>query len=146
MKKPKIFLLKLLLFLFCCLFVSTFTANIFGQDKSNQQAIDKNETIRNARVYFIRSESRYAKSEALEDEILKQPEVQQWGLIITRDESKAQLIFEVTRKRWSKKYTFVVIDPITNYVLLTGTIRNRWFHRVEHLLARRFVERMKEIR
>jgi hypothetical protein len=142
MKKLGVFLVKF----FCYLFLLTLSVNVSGQDNSNQKSKENNERLRSAKVYFIRSDSRYVNSEALENEILKQPEVEQWGLIITRDESASDLILEVTRKRWSKKFTFVVIDRTTNYVLLTGKIRDRWFHRVENLIARRFVERMKESR
>lgn len=130
--------------------ISTLQVTAFGQGSSDSNSksekIDIKEKLRSAKVIFIKSESIYARNEELENEILKQHEIIQWGLLITRDESEADLIFEVTRKRWSRKYTFVVIDPKTNFVLLTGKIHDKLFSRVEHKIARRFVEELGKVR
>lgn len=148
MKSKNKIIVRVISVFFFSVAVSSLQVTAIGQGTSDRktslETTDVKEKLRNAKVIFIKSESRYARNEELENEILKQPEVIQWGLLITRNESEADLIFEVTRKRWSRKYTFVVIDPLTNLVLLTGKVQDKLFSRVEHKIARRFVEQMSK--
>ena len=100
--------------------------------------------LRSARTIFIRSKSIFFKPATLENELLKRPEFQLWGLVITREEADADLIIEVERKVFSK-FTFSVIDPRTNTVVASGKLSSLG-GTVEHKIAKKFVSRMKAVR
>jgi len=126
-----------------CLFTFICVSTVVAQGYSDSQPTPA-DVIKNAKVIYIRSDSRYVKSEELESEILKQPLARDWGLIITRDEFKAEMIVEVKRKRWSRKYILSVLDPRTNTVLFAGKVHNVMFSNLNRKLAEKFVERMRE--
>ncbi len=75
------------------------------------------EILRSARSLFVRSRSGFFKGEVFEREILKRSEKEKLELIITRDASEADLIIEVYRKRFSTRFVFSVIEPVTKRVL-----------------------------
>lgn len=75
------------------------------------------ETLRAARVLFVRSRSGFFNREAFEKEILQRSEKQKLELAITRDELQADLVVEVYRKRFSTRFVFSVIEPRTKQVL-----------------------------
>ncbi|GEM_PF-3327960 len=136
-------MLKLSFGVLICLLCSVLTSIVSAQGYSDSQPTPI-EVIKSAKVIFIRSDSAFVKSEALESEMLKQPLVRDWGLIITRDQFKAEMIVEVKRKPLSRKYILSVFDPRTNTVLFAGNVRNSIFSNLHRKLAEKFVEHMRE--
>ncbi|HYG08599.1 MAG TPA: hypothetical protein VD835_01365, partial [Pyrinomonadaceae bacterium] len=67
------------------------------------------ETLRSAQTIFIRTKSVYFKPAALEQELLDRSEAQQWGLVISRDETDADLIIEVDRKLFTNRFVYSVL-------------------------------------
>jgi hypothetical protein len=116
------------------------------KEKTEQTVITLKEKARKARLFFVRKQTRKVNVDEFEVEFLKQPEIKQWSLLITREELKADLVIEIHRKLFTRKYTITVIDPETNIVLFGGKIHDTIFENVEHSLVRRFVERMKKAR
>jgi hypothetical protein len=78
--------------------------------------------LRSARTVYIRSKSVYFKSSELENELRKQPEFQQSGILVTRDETSADLIIEVGRKVFTSKFIYSVIDARSQIILLSGKV------------------------
>lgn len=76
-----------------------------------------NDILRLARVLFVRSRSRLFEAEVFEREILKRSEKEKVELFITRDESQADVIIEVYRKKFSARFVFSVIEPKTKLVV-----------------------------
>lgn len=76
-----------------------------------------NDILRSARVLFVRSRSGFFEGEVFEREILKRSEKEKLELFITRDESQAELIVEVYRKKFSTRFVFSVIEPKTRLVV-----------------------------
>ncbi|HEV7857008.1 MAG TPA: hypothetical protein VGO91_00010 [Pyrinomonadaceae bacterium] len=83
-----------------------------------------NDALRAAHNIFIRSKSVYFKSSTLENSLLQQDEFQQWGLVITRDESDADLIIEVGRKAFTTSFIYSVIDPRNKRVVASGRVNS----------------------
>jgi hypothetical protein len=103
------------------------------------------ETLRSARTIFIRTKSAYCKPAALEQELLDRDEVQRWGMVISRDETDADLIIEVDRKLFTNKFVYSVLDPRANRVLLSGKIGSLG-GTVEEQIANGFVKRIQPYR
>jgi hypothetical protein len=100
--------------------------------------------LRNAKVIYVRKESVFFKPAELENELLKRPEFQRWGLLITRTESDADLIIEVGRKVFTR-FVYTVIDRRTNMVVASGKLSSLG-GTLSTKIAKRFVENMKRVR
>jgi hypothetical protein len=99
-------------------------ATAAGQDIAarNRQAAEMEyegpaDILRSARVLLVRSRSRLFETEVFEREILKRSEKENIELFITRDESQAELIVDVHRKKFSTRFVFMVIEPKTKLVV-----------------------------
>lgn len=103
------------------------------------------DVLRSAQTIFIRTKSSYFKPAALEQELLDRSEVQTWGLIISREETNADLIIEVDRKLFTNKFVYSVIEPRTNTVLISGKIGSLG-GTVEGQIANGFVKRLQRFR
>jgi hypothetical protein len=103
------------------------------------------ETLRSAQTIFIRTKSAYFKPAALEQALLDRSEIQQWGMVISRDETDADLIIEVDRKLFTNIFVYSVLDPRTNRVLLSGKIGSLG-GTVEGQIANGFVKRIRHFR
>ena len=104
-----------------------------------------NDVLRTAQTIFIRTKSVYFKPAALEQALLDRDELQQWGFVISREESDAELIIEVDRKLFTNRFVYSVIDPKTKRVLLGGKIGSLG-GTVEGQIADGFIKRLKRIR
>lgn len=79
------------------------------------------EALRQARLLFIRPKSSFLNKEKLERELLKRKEFGEMKLEITRSASHADLILEITRKRFTTRFTCSIIEPSTERVLAGAT-------------------------
>ena len=104
-----------------------------------------NDLLRSAQTIFIRTKSVYFKPAALEQALLDREEFQQWGFVISREESDAELIIEVDRKLFTNRFVYSVIDPKTKRVLLGGKIGSLG-GTVEGQIADGFIKRLKRVR
>lgn len=102
------------------------------------------EVLRTARTVYVRSFSVYFSPEALENSLLKRAEFWQWGMVITRDEGKADIVVEVHRKVFTK-FVMTIIDPQTNNVLASGKVSSLG-GTLEEKLAKKFVNRVRQVR
>jgi hypothetical protein len=105
---------------------------------------DATTILRNAKVIYIRKESAFFKPAELENELLKRPEFQRWGLVITRNEMDADLIIEVGRKVFTR-FVYSVIDRRTNTLVASGKLSSLG-GTLSTKIAKRFVEDMKRVR
>jgi hypothetical protein len=106
---------------------------------------DAHDLLRSAQRIFIRTKSVYFKPAALEQALLDREEFQDWGFVILREESDAELIIEVDRKLFTNRFVYSVIDPKTQRVLLAGKIGSLG-GTVEAQIADGFIKRLRKIR
>lgn len=90
---------------------------VLKQATERAQYRSANEVLRSARTLFVRSRSGFFEGEVFEREILKRCEKEKLELIVTRDESEADLVIEVYRKKFSTRFVFSVIEPGTKRVV-----------------------------
>ena len=100
------------------------------------------EALNKARLLFIRPRSGFFDKEKLERELLKRKEFGDMGLEITRSISNADLVLEVTRKRFTTRFTCNVIEPVTQRVL-AGVTASSLGGEIEPHLADALVKELK---
>ena len=95
---------------------------------------------RASRRVFVRSTSLLVRAAVVEDKLLKRPEFQQFGLVITRELTEADLILELRHDLFTK-YVFSVVDAKTELVLASGKLSSLG-GTVAGKVAKRFVQEM----
>ncbi|MFN7944078.1 MAG: hypothetical protein U0Z53_01780 [Blastocatellia bacterium] len=127
----------------CLLFVSG-TGQTSASPTREQAEVDRTPeaVIRAARVIFIHARSDFFDREALERELLNQPDFRRWGLAITTNREEADLIAEVTRKKLTTRFTIRLIDAQTRHVLLAVEASSLGGE-IEPHLARNLVKQLK---
>lgn len=117
----------------------------FQEPKAEAGRPSPNEVLRSAQTIFIRSNSVYFKPSTLENSLLQQDEFQQWGLVITRDESDADLIIEVGRKVFTTSFVYSVLDPRNKRVVASGRV-NSIGGTVEGRITSSFMKKLRAAR
>jgi hypothetical protein len=79
------------------------------------------ETLRTARVIYVRSISVFVTTEDIENKLRRNRDFQRFGMVITRQEADADLILEVRRSVLTK-FVFTAIDPGTLVVVASGKL------------------------
>jgi hypothetical protein len=95
-----------------------------------------------ARIIYVHVRTNYMNGEALERELLKRPELRRWGMAVTRKKEEAELIIEVTRKRYTTRFSISVVDADTDLVIASDSASSIG-GTVEPKLAARFVRQVK---
>jgi len=103
----------------------------------------RNAETTSTRRVFVRSKSLLVRAAVVEDKLLKRPEFAQLGFVITREESDADLIFEL-RHDLLTKYVFSVVDVRTQIVVASGKLSSLG-GTVAGKVAKRFVRDMARI-
>jgi hypothetical protein len=106
---------------------------------------DPYDALRKARTVFVRSKSVYFNPRSLEQALVNRDEFQDWRLVVTRDEADADLVVEVSRKVFTNRFVYNVIDPRTGRVLLGGRIGSLG-GTVEGQIADSFVRKLRRVR
>ena len=126
----------------------SYAAVLPAQAQERSQADDSpsaTDVLRSVRSILITTRSVYFKPATLENELLKRPEFEQWGLVITREKRRPDLIIEVDRKLFTSSFVYIAIDARTNRVLMSGRV-NSIGGTVEGKITDDFIKRMKQIR
>jgi len=103
------------------------------------------EALREARLLYIRPRSSWFNSEKLERELLKRKEFGEMGLEITRSANFADLILEITRKRFTTRFTCSIIEPGSERIL-AGATASSLGGEIEPHLADAILKQFKAVR
>lgn len=106
-------------------------------------AIDPSQILAAARLMFVNSRTGFVKSEVIESELRKRAEIQQSGLLITKDMETADLIMEVRRSNFTTEYPYVVIDTKTKLVVASGKV-NSLFGTAAGKIAKGFSKQLQQ--
>jgi hypothetical protein len=120
-----------------------------GEDEEERRprVTDPSAVMRAARSVHVRSLSAFVSAREVEDSLRKRKEVRAWGLAVTRNEAEADLVIEITRKSFSRRYTFTVLDPRTMLVVASGKTRSVVFgKKIANKIAEKFANRMRAAR
>jgi Ni/Co efflux regulator RcnB len=130
----------------------------FDEDKDDESESDTKEAarhyvidpaaiIRRAHFVYVDSDSAFVSAQEIEDSLRKRKEFQAWGMVVTRRRSDADLVIEITRKSFSRRFTFIVLDPRTEEVVATGKMRSVLFgKKIPNKVAEQFANRARVYR
>jgi hypothetical protein len=118
-----------------------------NDEAAGPRAADPAAVLRRARLVFVRSDTAFVSGREVEASLLKRKEFKAWGMGITRDEARADLVIEITRKPLTRRFTFSVIDPRTSEVVASGKTRSVLFgKKISNKVAEKFANRVKVYR
>ncbi len=116
-------------------------------ERVRPRATDPATLMRTARVVLVRSHTAFVSQKEVEDSLRKRKEFRAWGMSITRSDADADLIIEIERKSFSRRFTFSVIEPRTLLVVTSGKTRSVLFgKKIPNKIAEKFVNRFKAAR
>ncbi len=98
-----------------------------------------------ARTLYVHSRTALVKSEVIESELQKRPEMKQTGLVVIRNAAAADLIMEVRRSNFTTEYPYVVIDARTQVVVASGNV-NSLFGTAAAKIAKGFAKQLQKAR
>jgi hypothetical protein len=113
--------------------------------QEDKQARTPESVIRTAQIIFIQPRSEFFDRAALERELLKNPDFRRWGMVITANREEADLIAEVTRKKFTTRFTIRLIDPLKSHVLAAAEASSLGGE-IEPKLADRFARLVRPYR
>ncbi len=117
------------------------------EDRVRPSAADAATLMRMARVILVRSNTAFVSDKEVEDSLRKRKEFRAWGMTLTRSDAEADLIIEIERKAFSRRFTFSVIEPRTLLVVTSGKTRSVLFgKKIPNKIAEKFVNRLKTAR
>lgn len=117
------------------------------EEKARPRATDAATLMRTARVILVRSHTAFVSDKEVEDSLRKRKEFRAWGMTVTRSDADADLIIEIERKSFSRRFTFSVLDPRTLLVVTSGKTRSVLFgKKIPNKIAEKFVNRLKTVR
>ncbi|HVF44770.1 MAG TPA: hypothetical protein VM936_17230 [Pyrinomonadaceae bacterium] len=103
--------------------------------------------LRRARFVYVSSDSAFVNPREVEDSLLKRKEFRAWGMVVTRNFGEADLVIEIARKAFTRRFTFSVVDPRTNEVLASGKMRSVLFgKKISNKVAEQFANRVRVYR
>ena len=110
-----------------------------------QASADPSQILAAARLLYVHSRTALVKSEVIESELRKRAEIQQSGLLITKDMKTADLIMEVRRSNFTTEYPYVVIDTKTKIIVASGKV-NSLFGTAAGKIAKGFSKQLQQAR
>jgi hypothetical protein len=101
-------------------------------------------SLRSAKLIYVKSSSILVGTSVIEDKLQKRPEFTQMGLVITRDESAADLILEVDHDVLTK-YVYTAVDRRSQIVVASGKLSSLG-GTVAGKVAKRFLKQVMQAR
>jgi hypothetical protein len=117
------------------------------REAARARVTDPATILRRARFVYVDSDSTFVKPQEVEDSLLKRKEFRAWGMVVTRNFGEADLVIEIGRKVFTRRFTFSIVDPRTNEVLASGKMRSVLFgKKISNKVAEQFANRVKVYR
>jgi hypothetical protein len=117
------------------------------REDARARVTDPATILRRARFVYVSSGSAFVNTHEIEDSLRKRKEFQAWGMVVTRNQQDADLVIEVSRKAFTRRFTFTVLDPRTMEVVASGKMRSVLFgKKIPNKVAEQFANRVKVYR
>ena len=111
------------------------------------RATDPATVMRTAHFIRVHSDSVFVNEREVEDSLRKRKEFQAWGMVLTRNDAEADLVIEISRKAFTRRFTFIVLDPRTMEIVTSGKTRSVLFGKhIPTKIAEKFANRVKVVR
>jgi hypothetical protein len=83
---------------------------------------DPKEILRNARIFYIYSESELISAKMMENSLMKKPEFEKWQLTIVNEQKVADVLINVEHQLFTFDYRYTMSDRRTSIVLASGKV------------------------
>lgn len=118
-----------------------------NESRVRPRVTDPAAVLRTARTVYVRSDTAFVNAREVEASLLKRKEFRAWGMTITRNETEADLVIEISRKALTRRFTFTVLEPRTMSVVTGGKTRSVLFgKKIPNKIAEKFTNRLRLVR
>ncbi|MBA2737583.1 MAG: trypsin-like peptidase domain-containing protein, partial [Pyrinomonadaceae bacterium] len=83
---------------------------------------DPKEILRNAKIFYIESDSVLISEKMMENSLMKKPEFEKWKLAIVKEAKTADVMINVEHQLFTFDYRFTMSDRRTSIVLASGKV------------------------
>lgn len=83
---------------------------------------DPKEILRNAKIFYIYSESELISEKMMINALMKKPEFEKWKLAIVNEVKNADIMINVEHQLFTFDYRFTMTDRRTNIILASGKV------------------------
>lgn len=83
---------------------------------------DPKEILRNAKIFYIESDSTLISEKMMENSLMKKPEFERWKLAIVKEPKTADIMINVEHQLFTFDYRFTMSDRRTSIVLASGKV------------------------
>lgn len=107
---------------------------------------DPKSLLRNARIFYIYSNSELINEKMMENALMKLPEFEKWNSIMVKDAKLADIIINVEHDLFTFDYRYSMTDRRTDIVLATGKV-TVWDGKIaSKKFAKLIVAKLKQIK
>jgi hypothetical protein len=89
--------------------------------------------------------SGFMSQKKLEEELLKRSEFRHWQMVITRNREEAEMLLEITRKKFTTRFTLNIINARDSHIIASFSATSIG-GTIEPKLAKGFVDEIKKHR
>ena len=102
--------------------------------------------LRNARIFYVSSESQLISVKMMENALMKKPEFEKWKLALIQQEKNADIIINVEHQLFTFDYRYTMIDRQTSLVLASGKV-TVWDGKIaSKKFADKIIAKLKQLR
>src|SRR2546423_11767733 len=88
------------------------------------RATDPATLMRTAHFIRVHSDSIFVNEHEVEDSLRKRKEFQAWGMVLTRNDAEADLVIEISRKSFKRRFTFTFLAQRSMEIVPSGKRRS----------------------
>lgn len=107
---------------------------------------DPKQILRNARIFYISSNSELISDKMMENALMKMPEFEKWKLAIINDWGKADININVEHQLFTFDYRYTMTDRRTSRVLNTGKVTVWDGKNASDKFVKMIIQKLKESR
>jgi hypothetical protein len=107
---------------------------------------DPDEILRNAKIFYVTSDSVLISVKMMENALMKRPEFAKWKLAIIKEYKNADVIINVEHQLFTWDYRYTMFDRQTEIVLASGKVTVWDGNIASKKFAKKIIARLKELK
>jgi hypothetical protein len=107
---------------------------------------DPKEILRNAKIFYIYSDSVLISEKMMENALMKKPEFEKWNLAIVKELKLADVLINVEHQLFTFDYRFTMSDRKTSIVLASGKVTVWDGNIASGKFAKMIIAKLKELK
>jgi hypothetical protein len=91
-----------------------------AQDKDKDKGPTNLELLSKGKVFYVKSDTFFVKKEEIEKGLLRNKDLERWGLQVTQYEGEADFVLRVRRAAFQNNFPYTVTDRNTGKIVFAG--------------------------